>query len=558
MAVLGIQVLRNKEMKRVTAIVFCVFFILFNRHIGLFGQEKADSGGIRKGYESEYYYAFTEATRYMIYQYYNQAVGLYKTCLEYNPGSAAIKYQLSRIYYRTGYIDEAKKLGIEAWNGEKENRYYLLNLITIYQTTNKIDSAILFTKELIALEPGTIDNYLKLSVLYEIGGDYRKALNLLDQIENTFGKSVGIFTLRYNIYKSIEKNNKAIQQLYYAQEREPENLSIIGLIAEYYRDSGAQDSASKYYNLLLSGDGGDPVTIFSYIDYLLRFSEYHEAQQYFSSSLNNATIGKEQATEYFLNKLELNHEISKSKVFYDSAVSLLNSLNENDLRISALYVDYNFKVNNYNEAANKLKELILTNGQNYRIWEQLLFAENNLNQSDSLIEYSDKAIYLFEDQPLPYLYSGIAYLQKKDYSLALKGLEKGFKYAENKNVYLQYCIFIAEAYNGLQNHEKSFEYYEKALSIDSSNVLIMNNYAYFLALDGKDLEKAKRLSRQTIKKEKTNAIYLDTYAWIFYKMDKNLKAKHYIRKAVKYGGDSDKEIKDHYNTIFKINSGTEN
>jgi len=43
-------------------------------------------------------------------------------------------------------------LGIEAWNGERKNRWYLLNLITIYQTTNRIDSAILFEKELIALD----------------------------------------------------------------------------------------------------------------------------------------------------------------------------------------------------------------------------------------------------------------------------------------------------------------------------------------------------------------------------------------------------------------------
>ena len=66
----------------------------------------------------------------------------------------------------------------------------------------------------------------------------------------------------------------------------------------------------------------------------------------------------------------------------------------------------------------------------------------------------------------------LAYLQKKDYTNALKTLEKGFKYAEDENIYLQYCIFIAEAYNGLQNHEKSFEFYEKALSIDSTNQLI--------------------------------------------------------------------------------------
>jgi len=94
----------------------------------------------------------------------------------------------------------------------------------------------------------------------------------------------------------------------------------------------------------------------------------------------------------------------------------------------------------------------------------LLFTENIINQYDSLLFYGEKAVNLFNDQPLPYLYTGIAYLQKKEYSLALKTLEKGFQYTTNKELSLQYCIFIAEAYNGLQNHNKSFEFYEKALS----------------------------------------------------------------------------------------------
>ena len=36
-----------------------------------------------------------------------------------------------------------------------------------------------------------------------------------------------------------------MQQLYLAHEMEPENVSIIGLIAEFYRDSGIRDSASN-------------------------------------------------------------------------------------------------------------------------------------------------------------------------------------------------------------------------------------------------------------------------------------------------------------------------
>src|SRR4030043_1199353 len=200
---LVIRALRNNGMKRITIILVYILFFLVNANDSVIGQDNKDSEGIREGYESEYYYAFTEATRYMIYQLYNQAVGLYTKCLEYNPGRAAIKYQLSKIYYRTGFIEEAKKLGTEAWKSEKSNRWYLINLISIYQTTNNIDSAILYANELINLERERGENYLNLAILYQINGEYRKALNLLEQLEKDFGSSLEVFTLRYNVYLSM-------------------------------------------------------------------------------------------------------------------------------------------------------------------------------------------------------------------------------------------------------------------------------------------------------------------------------------------------------------------
>jgi len=58
-------------------------------------------------------------------------------------------------------------------------------------------------------------------------------LKILDQVENGFGKSVEVLTLKYDIYKSMGKNDEAISQLYAARKMEPENLSVAGLIAEF-------------------------------------------------------------------------------------------------------------------------------------------------------------------------------------------------------------------------------------------------------------------------------------------------------------------------------------
>ena len=58
--------------------------------------------------------------------------------------------------------------------------------------------------------------------------------------------------------------------------------------------------------------------------------------------------------------------------------------------------------------------------------------------------------------------------------------------------------------------------YDVSLALDPTNVMSMNNFAYFLALDGGDLDRAEELSRKVVEEIPDNPIYLDTLAWILY------------------------------------------
>jgi tetratricopeptide (TPR) repeat protein len=62
----------------------------------------------------------------------------------------------------------------------------------------------------------------------------------------------------------------------------------------------------------------------------------------------------------------------------------------------------------------------------------------------------------------------------------------------------------------------------------------LNNYAYYLSLDNQDLERALAMSEKTIKAEPKNATYLDTYAWVLYKLGRYQEAKKYMDKVFKY------------------------
>ena len=79
---------------------------------------------------------------------------------------------------------------------------------------------------------------------------------------------------------------------------------------------------------------------------------------------------------------------------------------------------------------------------------------------------------------------------------------------------------------------------------------MLNNYAYYLSEEGKNLKKAYEMSKKTIEKEPDNATYLDTFGWIVYLLGRPMEAKPFFKKAMLYGGKDSAVILDHYAEVL--------
>lgn len=74
--------------------------------------------------------------------------------------------------------------------------------------------------------------------------------------------------------------------------------------------------------------------------------------------------------------------------------------------------------------------------------------------------------------------------------------------------------------------------YDQAVSLDPDNALQLNNYAYYLAQNDKDLDKALNMAQQAVKLNPDNAVYLDTLAWVLYKQGQYKAAQATINEAI--------------------------
>lgn len=58
--------------------------------------------------------------------------------------------------------------------------------------------------------------------------------------------------------------------------------------------------------------------------------------------------------------------------------------------------------------------------------------------------------------------------------------------------------------------------YDVVLALNPESAIVLNNYAYYLAIGGGDLDRAEELSRKAVEEQPENPTYLDTLAWILY------------------------------------------
>ena len=90
-----------------------------------------------------------------------------------------------------------------------------------------------------------------------------------------------------------------------------------------------------------------------------------------------------------------------------------------------------------------------------------------------------------------------------------------------------------------------------------SNIGALNNYAYYLSVERRDLDKAEEMSYKTVKAEPNNSTYLDTYAWILFVKGNYAEARLYIDEAIKNDKDSSDVVLEHCGDIYYMTGDAE-
>ncbi|MDX5481079.1 MAG: tetratricopeptide repeat protein, partial [Hymenobacteraceae bacterium] len=203
-------------------------------------------------------------------------------------------------------------------------------------------------------------------------------------------------------------------------------------------------------------------------------------------------------------------------------------------------------------ARNNYIKAVKLDDSHFKIWQQIVLLDAELGESGELVQHSEQALELFPNQAVFWFYNGTGHLIGKNHAKAVKSLEYGKRLSAGEaELVAQFNMQLGDGYNSLKDYQKSDEAYEAVLAQDANNEHVLNNYSYFLSLRNEKLDKAREMAERLIKQHPNNPTYLDTYAWVLYKLGEYTEARKYLEQAVAISDDA--TIIEHYgDVLFKL------
>lgn len=497
---------------------------------------------------------FIDAVSLFDNEKYTEAARILKALTASSPDDGAVWYYLGMSQASLGDMNGAAASLRKAVELDPHNYWYKERLSTVYEYLKEEDLTISIYEDLVTEFPRKTDILFKLLNLYYRNKQYDKAVTTLTDIENVHGRNEQIASAKYDLLRHIGRDDEAVAYLrdFNAEYSSPSTLSMLG---DYYMQQYNDTSAMSCYDEALAVQG-------DYLPALLGKSEVYRTTrrypEYFAvirQFIDTPTIPVTSKSMYLSNvtrSLDPNFLKNYSAQF-DSLFDAALTLHPTDSSILKSAGFYNLAVDRLPESLRLFSSAAEAYPDNVALAATYVQALSYAKQWEQVRDISNNYSDIFPDEPGFIEYANAASYRLGDYRAVIDGSMRIINMFPSDTSYtLPAWSTIGDMYHSLGDIKASYAAYDKALRINPGYAPVLNNYAWFLSIDGgrKALKKAYAMSKKAIEAEPDNATYLDTFAWILHLQGKDAEAKPIFKHAMLYGGKDSSTVLFHYAEVL--------
>ncbi|MCH6233185.1 tetratricopeptide repeat protein [Cognataquiflexum rubidum] len=520
---------------------------------GAFSQEKLSKKERKKQLnEAQASRLFIDGQRYLMQEDFDRAYFYFQKARELSPEQPAINFKIAEILLRANQVDKALEFGMKAVELDPDNKYYNLVMAEVYSKQNQPKKAAAILEKLMANTDENQNYILDLASLYLAGNEFDKALEALTAAEDYYGLAPQITLQKQKIFLRKNDLKSAIQEGEKLIDSQPGNSLYVINLVEILFNNGKTDEAIQQVEKSLAAYPNQPdLQMAAYALYKDK-GDIDKAEELIKSAFANPDLEGPVKAQAFAGILQEPKSARRDDLIENLSASMLAN-HPNDADILTILGDKKLFEGDREGALELYRQSLTINPANAQVLQGVITTMFELGKEFTEIEeLTSTAVGEFPDRAEFWFFDGTAKLAVKKGEEAETSLNKALEINNGKNPQLDLLINgqLGDAYHLTGKSEKAFEAYEAVLKVRPDDEHVLNNYAYYLSLAKKDLEKAKSMSSQLVKRFPKNATYLDTHAWVLFQLKDYEGAKTYMELALKYEESPSGVMLEHYGDIL--------
>lgn len=477
---------------------------------------------------------------------YQNARAYFGKCLKLEEDNDAAMYYTAMISLSQNRTDEAMDMLSRASAISPENQWYRLALARLYAGIGENSPAIGIYRELIDKYPSKSDYYYELIDLLVRDSKLDDALAALDRLEQLRGSDELTYNARYEILVRQNRLDEAEEVVRKMDTDFPSARTAL-ILGDLSKSRYEDSTALRYYNRALELNPDFVPAYFGLAEVYRMERNFYKFFKNINIFLASPEMNPEMKATYFNEIVFPSGMVQIFRPQVDTMIANVLGAHPSDTTILNMCGSYYIAVDSVDKGMGLLERNIELHPDVKSVRSAYMGQLYYMQDWKKLIDVSATTSRLFPEDFTLREVLAIAYWQDGEIEEAIRTYEHILREIPQDHPMLINCYgSLGDLYHELGNRRKSYSWYEKGLKINDDYNPILNNYAYYLSEEGRNLKKAIEMSRKTVLSEPENATYLDTYGWLLYLTGDYEQAKKYLKEALVYGGKESAEVLDHY------------
>ena len=485
---------------------------------------------------------------YIIIQKLAPALENAKAAVKLSPNDAEFNFLLGNIYKMANQPDSAEIIFQKVVEIDSLNFPAYFQLAQLNEA-KRPQKALMYYNRLIELSGPEWNVLVKIAELNERLGNIDNTITTVEKLLQLDPSNLRLQKLLIESYLKTKNNDKAILLANDALSMFPDDLTLIEYKGNANANQNKWEEAAVEYEKLIKSDlpfeakkriAGGFVTEAAKDSSIIPIAKklLFELEKDSSDWQTNAFLGEI--------SLEENDDSSAIK-YFENAANLAPWNAQLWSRLGVLL----FESQKYEETITQMKAAVNNFPDDFVINLILGLSLSQQKDTEGAARALEHAVRLNPNDLTALHAYGFTLNQQKRYDAALIYLDKALNLAPDN---IQIIGTMGMIYDSMKDYVMTDSLYNRALGIDSLDVLISNNYAYSLSERGVELGKALKLAEYAVEMQPKNSSYLDTIGWVHFKLGNFEKAIKFIEQAIEEDSEN-ATLFDHLADIFaKMNN----